>query len=314
MLTNHLALVAQTASVPMSAVTEVAAAVQRQITRDFAPIWGVSATVEPFDRLDQVPSGYWPIILREDLPGPNVLGQHLDDHGQPFALIQTTNIWSLTASHEAVEMLADPFGNRLSPGGSLRVGQGVVEFLVEVADPVAGVDCAYTVNGIMVSDFVTPDYYQHPTAVRGTSYSFTGAVRRPRDVVDGGYIAWREPLRGDWWQAGRTHGRLRVIRLGVIEGGRLGLRSAVDSVYTPPHLFEGVPEDDPRLLAALARRASEASAARARAGAWERQITSIVRPSGTRVGRRAPVASPSPGRGAVKGIDRGDGKRRKTAD
>ena len=128
MLTYHLALVSQTPAVPAESVMEVAAALQRQITRDFAPSWGVAATVEPFPRLDQVPAGYWPLILRDDLTSQTAVGLHLDDHGQPVALIQANNVWSLTASHEALEMLADPLRQpactrRLA---ALRAGRGRV--------------------------------------------------------------------------------------------------------------------------------------------------------------------------------------------
>src|SRR5271167_564704 len=108
MLSYHLALISQTAAASPESVMEVAAAVQRQVARDFAPVWGVAATVEPFARLEQVPTGYWPIIVRDDLNDPHVLGLHLDHHGQPLALVQASNIWSVTASHEVLEMLADP--------------------------------------------------------------------------------------------------------------------------------------------------------------------------------------------------------------
>ena len=33
-------------------IKEVAAAVQRQIARDFAPIWGLEATIDPFLKLE----------------------------------------------------------------------------------------------------------------------------------------------------------------------------------------------------------------------------------------------------------------------
>ena len=276
MLTYHLAFISQTPAAPAESVMEVAAALQRQIARDFGPVWGVTATVEPFARLDQVPTGYWPIILRDDLTSQTAVGLHLDDHGQPVALIQANNVWSLTASHEALEMLADPYGNRLVPGGSLRSGQGVVEYLVEVADPVASIANAYSVNGILVSDFVTPEYFAHPAPVPGTSYSFTGAILRPRDVTDGGYVTWREPLTAEWWQAARVSGRLQFSQLGPIDSDRLALRRLVDSRYTPRELLVGVPQDNPYLQANRERYASEASASSARARAWERLIVPLV--------------------------------------
>jgi hypothetical protein len=302
MLTHHLALVSQTPAAPVENVIEVAAAIQRQITRDFAPIWGVSASVDTFARLDAVPTGYWPIILRDDLPDPGAVGLHLDDHGQPLAILQASNSWSLTASHEALEMLADPYGNRLVPGGSLRPGQGVAEFLVEVADPVASIDHAYTVHGIVVSDFVTPQYYEHPLPVPGTSYSFTGAVRRPRDVVNGGYVSWRETLSQEWWIGQRSGGQLTFEWLGVIQGDVLGLRTAVDGRFTPDELFRGVSETNPYLAVAREQRVAEAAAASIRAQAWQRGIAGLVGPA------RTPGPRPVSGGGSGSGGgDGGDG-------
>lgn len=277
MLTYHLALTSQSTAVPAESVMEVAAALQRQVTRDFAPIWGVAATVEPFAQLDHVPTGYWPIVLRDDVPAQGDVGLHLDHQGQPMALIQANNIWSLTASHEALEMLADPWGNRFVPGGSLKPGQGVVQYLVEVADPVPGVATAYSVNGILVSDFVTPEYFAHPVPVPGTSYSFTGAVQRPRDVAEGGYVTWLEPVTNRWWQAMLARGRLEFSDLGPIGGAALGLRRLVDDRYMPRELFAGVPPDDPYLIAARERAAGEADASRVQATAWGQLLERIVK-------------------------------------
>ena len=83
-------------------------------------------------------------------------GVHLDKKGQPFSLVEAGNSWSLTASHGVLEMLADPFGNRLIAGPSPKSGQGRVEFLVEVCDPSEDSANAYTVNDVLVSDFYTP--------------------------------------------------------------------------------------------------------------------------------------------------------------
>src|SRR5262245_17515368 len=105
MLVNQTALVSETQAVTSGEVMRVAAALQKQATRDFGPIWGVQATVDPFERLDDVPLGYWPMIIRDDIGVDGAAGIHLDKDGQPFALIQFNRSWSLTASHELLEML-----------------------------------------------------------------------------------------------------------------------------------------------------------------------------------------------------------------
>jgi hypothetical protein len=72
-------------------------------------------------------------------------GIHEDRNGQPFASITASSVldqWSLTASHEALEMLVDPWGNRLVAGDSPKSDQARVSFLVEVSDPSVNPDNA----------------------------------------------------------------------------------------------------------------------------------------------------------------------------
>jgi len=67
------------------------------------------------------------VIIVADVKG--AAGVHLDRNGQPFALVEYgQGWWSLTASHETLEMLADPWGNRLIAGNSPKPDQGRVEF------------------------------------------------------------------------------------------------------------------------------------------------------------------------------------------
>ena len=138
----HLALVVEAPQVPRRAVMEIAAALQRQLIRDVAPIWEVNATIDAFASLEHVPPGYWPILVGDYFPGVESVGIHLDRNGQPFALVEASPSWSLTASHEAIEMVIDPWGNRTVPGGSPMAGQGLVEILVEVCDPPGGAQWA----------------------------------------------------------------------------------------------------------------------------------------------------------------------------
>jgi hypothetical protein len=98
---------------------KVSSALQKQATRDLAPIWEVNASVDPFDKLEDVPDGVWPMIIMDDIGFPGAAGIHLDRDGQPFALITAAtelDRWALTASHEMCEMLVDPFGKKQVTG------------------------------------------------------------------------------------------------------------------------------------------------------------------------------------------------------
>ena len=198
MLIRQVALVSETDRVSASALTRVSAALQRQVQRDLAPIWQITASVSPFARLEDVPVGYWPILVTEEDLG-DAAGIHEDKEGQPFALVAFDRGWALTASHECLEMLVDPFGNRLMPGPSPLKGQGRVEFLVEVCDPSEDTPFAYHVNGVAVSDFYTPHYFD-PVGAPAVRYSFTGAIKGPRQVLRNGYLSWHDPVSDHWFQ------------------------------------------------------------------------------------------------------------------
>lgn len=119
MLPIHVALVSDTAHVGASELATAAAAIQTQATREFGPLWGVSATVAAFPLLEDVPVG----------PSP-----------------------------------AD--------------GTTQVQFLVEVCDPSDDAAFAYSIDGVLVSDFITPNFYD-AVAANNIRYSFTGSIGGP---------------------------------------------------------------------------------------------------------------------------------------
>jgi hypothetical protein len=154
----------------------VTAAIQKQITRDVSPIWAIEATVDAFERLDQVPIGYWSVIIRGDIASDQDGLHHHDVTRQPFALVRWSLNWSLTVSHECIEMLIDPWGSRVIAGNSVKRDQGRVEYLVEVCYPCESATFGYSVNSILVSDFLTPQYFD-PLPSDGVRFAECG--RKP---------------------------------------------------------------------------------------------------------------------------------------
>jgi hypothetical protein len=271
MILRQVALVADTSGVSFSDLTRASAALQKQATRDFGPIWDVQATVDAFHKLEDVPLGYWPVIIRDDIGQPGALGVHLDKDNQPFALVSLTDSWQLTASHETLEMLADPFGNRLGAGDSPKPDQGRVEFLVEVCDPCEAAAFGYTVNGITLSDFYTPSYFD-PVRADSERYSFTGAVTEPRQVLKDGYLSWHELTSDEWWQEISFGDRPEFRSLGRLDQQAGSLREQIDRL-TAAESVKAMVRDKTGLLTAarsygpLVSRPSER-----KAQAWREQI------------------------------------------
>jgi hypothetical protein len=285
MLPVNLALISLTPSVTLGDVAIVSAALQKQLVRDFGPIWGVEASIAPFARLQDAPLGYWPIMVVDTFSKG---GQHRDRNNQPYALVAAGSSWSLVASHEMLEMLVDPFGNRLIPGQSPIEEQGRVEFLVEVCDPCQGDAFGYTVNGVIVSDFYTPNYFD-PVGASGTRYSYTGAIPAPRDVLAGGYLSWRNPVDGIWFQHHKTGAKSTFKNLGKLRPGANSLRAMIDARTPETRALANLPRNN----MAMRRVRQSASAARAGAEARAAQLSTNLAGLDPSLGRAAKAAAGS---------------------
>lgn len=204
---TQVGLIDKTSELDPEMVSGVAAALNVQVTRDLPQFWSVQATVIALTT-KKVPSGVWPVFLVKQLP-PGEGGFHLDKHNQPYAEViasPSSEGWTVAASHEVIEMLVDPNGNRLQSStaieitaGKIRDGSGQYEYLVEACDPCEADDYSYTIQGFAVSDFLTPHFYDL-AVTPGTRYSFTGALTKPREILPGGYISWIDQETEEWQQ------------------------------------------------------------------------------------------------------------------
>jgi hypothetical protein len=273
----HVALVPHQVNLSSPELTRVAAALSKQVHKDFSPIWKVDATVDAFARLQDVPPDYWPLIVVADVKG--AAGYHQDKHGQPYSLIEFSADWSMTASHECLEMLADPFGRRLRSANlldqavKLGMPQRRVRYIVEVCDPSESGAAGYQVNGVLVSDFYTPNFFD-PVAVSGVRYSFTGKVTAPRQVLKDGYISWHDPVDGHWYQLRMFADEFSTKKPHVVDLtkqtlfesfiAREGLRGASDRVTRPPSYREGLTGPARSTAARLMKAVDQAHAAHSR--------------------------------------------------
>ena len=189
----EVGLADKTGKISPSLMRAAVRALHTQVTRDLPKYWSIHAAVSWLPDAAEIPAGVWPVFLVDRLPAGEG-GTHLDRHNQPYAKViakQGNDDWTVDASHELLEMLIDPYGNRLQTGPSLKVVKGKVAeghsqfaYLVEACDPCQGYAHAYPIHGIAVSDFITPHYYD-PVRTPGTRYSFTGKVKHPREVLPG---------------------------------------------------------------------------------------------------------------------------------
>ena len=204
----QVGLVDVTGEIDPSLVHAASIALNVQVTRDLPQFWPVTSTVTYLPDHNKIPPGIWPIQLVKSLP-PGEGGFHADKHKQPYSKVIATKSdpsWTVDASHEILEMLVDPYGNRMQSSvaievvkGKIQDGTGQFGYLVEACDPCEDNSYAYTINGVAVSDFITPHFYD-PLVTPGTRYSFTGAIKAPRQILPGGYISWVNVELDEWQQ------------------------------------------------------------------------------------------------------------------
>jgi hypothetical protein len=183
-------------------------AINRQINEDFAPYWSMSATLRLEGRSTTQPGkiqmpdlrGDAVIYLWNQADIPGALGYHFQNaQGIPYGFVftdiaeQIGEPWSVTLSHEALELLADPETNLLVMGPHPSEERDVFHWF-EMCDAVQAE--TYDIDGVAVSNFLLPLY-------------FTGT----RDTDEVG-------ARNDF--LGRSHGGMTLTSFGINPGGYIG--------------------------------------------------------------------------------------------
>lgn len=172
-------------------IAKFAEAFQTQVSHDFAPIWGIDAKVT-FVPHDKTPSPRsWLMAFMDKLEMAGVLGYHeTTKAGLPIMKIgakddlDSGSSVEATASHEGLEGLADPWIN-----DCIESADGLYFYAKEVSDGPEDDKYGYTIDGVLMSDFVTPEWFNdgpHPASVK---FDFLGHCTHPLHVLHGGYIS-----------------------------------------------------------------------------------------------------------------------------
>ena len=117
---------------------------------DYHPVVLFGDTSEVEERLQFAVGWEYAEDLVDDFEKDRLSGLHLNAFTrQPFALVEASDTWSVTLSHEALEMITDPYGNRLIAAAHPMDRGQRVKYLLEVCDPCQTV--WYPVNGVRTS-------------------------------------------------------------------------------------------------------------------------------------------------------------------
>jgi hypothetical protein len=190
---------------------EVQAAIpawQHQVSYDFKPYWNEGA------RLVWVPSGSspptgagsWLLSILDDSDQAGALGYHdvTADNTPLMKVFARTDLdsglsWTVTASHEILETLADPW---ISAAWQTSNTEFVA---LEVGDPVEADELGYLIEGVLVSDFILPAWYV--SGLKVPKYDFAGHLSGPLQIAPGGYVSIFVSCQG-WTQKQMRDGAL----------------------------------------------------------------------------------------------------------
>ena len=149
------------------------------------------------------PAGSWWCVFLDNSDQADALAYHdLTNEGLPISkvfaktLMQDKASISVGATHELCEMAVDPWLNSAyqDPHGTFWAG--------EVCDPVESDQYGYEIGGVLVTDFITPNWFAHEHA-QG-AIDLKNHAHTAFQVLSGGYAQRFDPRRG-WVQVnGRT--------------------------------------------------------------------------------------------------------------
>jgi len=163
---------------------KLTAALQKCYDEYFLPVWGYPLKLY---NTDTAKPSDWQFIYFDDADAAGALGYHdLTKNGQPVSkiFVKTTladhQLVSVTACHELFEMAIDPIANLWA-----EASDGT-EYAYEMSDPVE--EDTFLVDGIQMSNFVHPSWFEpfkHPS---GTKYDHLGLLKAPFSMTKGGYV------------------------------------------------------------------------------------------------------------------------------
>ncbi len=175
----------KTAQTPLGVdLNALIAAMQMYVDKYVAPVWGTPAKLIKSNGFIK---DAWAVVFLDNADQPGALAYHdLTPDGLPLSkvFVRTTidngELVSVSTSHELVEMLVDPAINIMTTGPDPKA-----TYAYESADPVEAL--SFNVNGIPMSDFVYPSYFEIFRKAGSVKFDQLNKVKKPFQILSGGY-------------------------------------------------------------------------------------------------------------------------------
>jgi hypothetical protein len=192
----QIAVVNRSQTLSDSAIEPVVAALQKHVSNEFAAAWGIDAELSFVGSNAQPGPGLWWLVILDNSDQAGALGYHdLTDEGFPMGKVfaqtdaQYKSSFSVTASHELLEMLVDPDINLCAIDQNLPNVARLYAY--EVCDACEADQLGYQIDGVLVSDFVHPSWFESfwQSAQSRPKFDQQGVIDAPFALQPGGYIS-----------------------------------------------------------------------------------------------------------------------------
>jgi hypothetical protein len=175
------------------------------VHRDFAPAWGIDADLTFVPKGKKPPAGSWWLIILDNSDQAGALGYHdLTKQGLPLGKIFAGSDikmgyqWTVTASHELLEMLEDPDIN-LTAFIESSSKSGIL-YAYEVCDACEADEFGYKIGRTLVSDFIYPAWFESFRKKGSTQFDYGKRIKKPFALLKGGYIGVYDVKDGGGWR------------------------------------------------------------------------------------------------------------------
>jgi hypothetical protein len=185
-------------------VQAVVPALQTQVHSHFAPAWGIDADLTFVPKTTKPAPGTWWLVILDNSDQAGALGYHdVTTEGLPLGKVfagtdlQYGAQWTITASHELLEMLADPeIDLTVFVQPNARTG---TLYAYEVCDACEADTLGYKINNVAVSDFVFPAWFESFRKPGSTQFDHGKHITKPFELLPGGYIGVFDVRSGTGW-------------------------------------------------------------------------------------------------------------------
>jgi len=179
-------------------------AFQIAVSRDFAPAWKTDALLTFVPKSGTPAPGSWIMQVVDDSTQKGVLGFHQVDATnlpQSFVFARTDQQyglnWEVTLTHELFEMMLDPYALACTFDQSSDTAGRLIPW--EAADAVEADALAYDVQGVKISDFILPAWFDTSLAPGSVKFDFCGHLTTALSVAPGGYLSIFQVQTGGPW-------------------------------------------------------------------------------------------------------------------